>query len=94
MLVLSVLGVDDEAIVSDYVLSDTVYADMADKSAMVGALQQENLDPDTFLRAPRSVMDATIKLLRHEYGGPHQYLESIGFGSADVKRLRAALCDD
>lgn len=94
MLVLSVLGVDDEAIVSDYVLSDTVYADMADKSAMVGALQQENLDPDTFLRAPRSVMDATIKLLRLEYGGPHQYLESIGFGSADVQRLRAALCDD
>jgi hypothetical protein len=27
---------------------------MKDKSAMVGALQQENLDPDTFLRAPRS----------------------------------------
>eukprot|EP00277_Geminigera_cryophila_P017296 CAMPEP_0179441318 /NCGR_PEP_ID=MMETSP0799-20121207/24890_1 /TAXON_ID=46947 /ORGANISM="Geminigera cryophila, Strain CCMP2564" /LENGTH=369 /DNA_ID=CAMNT_0021225493 /DNA_START=3 /DNA_END=1112 /DNA_ORIENTATION=- len=94
MLVLSVLGVDDEAIVSDYVLSDSVYSDMKDKSAMVGALQQENLDPDTFLRAPRSVMDSTMKLLRKEYGGPHKYLESIGFGPADVLRLRAALCDE
>jgi len=94
MLVLSVLEVDDEAIVSDYVLSDSVYADMKDKSAMVGALQQENLDPDTFLRAPRSVMDATMKLLRKEYGGPYKYLESIGFGAADVVRLRAALCDE
>jgi len=94
MLVLSVLGVEDEAIISDYVLSDTVYADMADKSAMVGALQQENLDPDTFLRAPRSVMDSTIRLLNKEYGGAHKYLESIGFGPADVLRLRAALCDD
>jgi hypothetical protein len=35
------LGVDDEAIVSDYVLSDSVYRDLGDKDAMVGALRQE-----------------------------------------------------
>eukprot|EP00286_Rhodomonas_abbreviata_P018085 CAMPEP_0181305760 /NCGR_PEP_ID=MMETSP1101-20121128/9915_1 /TAXON_ID=46948 /ORGANISM="Rhodomonas abbreviata, Strain Caron Lab Isolate" /LENGTH=318 /DNA_ID=CAMNT_0023411725 /DNA_START=267 /DNA_END=1223 /DNA_ORIENTATION=+ len=94
MLVLSALGVSDEDIINDYVLSDTVYADLNDKSAMVGALQQEQLDPERFLRAPRSVMETTIALLRNDYGGAHAYLESIGFGPDKIERMRAALCED
>jgi protein tyrosine/serine phosphatase len=43
MLVLSALGVDNESIVNDYVLSDSVYADLNDKDAMVGALQQQQV---------------------------------------------------
>jgi hypothetical protein len=31
---------------------------------MVGALQQHDLDADTFLRAPRSVMISTLQLLQ------------------------------
>ncbi len=43
MLVLSSLGVDDEAILEDYVISDSVYRDLGDKDAMVGALRQEQV---------------------------------------------------
>jgi protein tyrosine/serine phosphatase len=43
MLVLSALGVDKESIINDYVLSDSVYADLNDKDAMVGALQQQQV---------------------------------------------------
>jgi len=93
MLVLSTLGVDDESIVNDYVISDSVYADLNDKDAMVGALQQQQLDPERFLRAPRSVMESTMRLLREEYGGPEAYLDKIGFGPDDRQRLRSALCD-
>lgn len=94
MLVLSALGVSDEDIIDDYVKSDTVYADLNDKSAMVGALQQEQLDPERFLRAPRSVMEKTILLLKQDYGGAEAYLERIGFGPEQVVKLRQALCED
>ena len=69
-----------------------VYANLGDKNAMVGALRQEQvahhipvpitlltirkLDPEKFLRAPRAVMEQTIKLLKEEYGGAAKYLES------------------
>lgn len=93
MLILLVLGVDREAILNDYVLSDSVYADLNDKDAMVGALQQQQLDPERFLRAPRAVMEATMDLLYRDYGGAEKYLDKIGFTAADRERLRAALCD-
>jgi len=89
-----VLGVADEDIIEDYVKSDTVYADLNDKSAMVGALKQEQLDPERFLRAPRSVMEQTIGLLNRDYGGAAAYLASIGFGPDKIEKLRHALCDD
>ena len=79
---------------TDYVLSDSVYADLNDKSAMVGALQQQQLDPERFLRAPRSVMDNTMELLNKEYGGAEAYMDKIGFGPEDRARLRRALCDE
>lgn len=87
------LGVDRESIINDYVLSDSVYADLNDKDAMVGALQQQQLDPERFLRAPRSVMDATMDLLIKEYGGAEAYMDKIGFGPEDRARLRHALCE-
>mmetsp|Transcript_13369 Transcript_13369/g.22280 ORF Transcript_13369/g.22280 Transcript_13369/m.22280 type:complete len:164 (+) Transcript_13369:1418-1909(+) len=40
MLVLSVLGVSDEAILADYTLSDSAYKDIGDNKAMVASLQQ------------------------------------------------------
>lgn len=39
-LLLSALGVEQEAIADDYVLSDTAYDDLNDEKALVGALEQ------------------------------------------------------
>jgi protein tyrosine/serine phosphatase len=63
-LALLCLGIPEQAILDDYTLSDDAYAQLEDKAAMVGALQQHDLDADTFLRAPRSVMESTLQLLQ------------------------------
>ena len=40
MLLLSVLGLNDDEIVADYVLSDNAYKEIGDKKAMVASLKQ------------------------------------------------------
>ena len=35
-----------------------------------------------------------MRLLRTEYGGAEAYMDRIGFGPADRRRLRDALCAD
>jgi hypothetical protein len=42
MLILSSIGVSDEEIVADYILSDSAYKDINDKKAMVASLKQVN----------------------------------------------------
>lgn len=90
-IILSVLGVPDEAIVEDYSLSANVYAEMNDHKAMVGALSQRNLDPKTFLGAPPDVMRATLEAIRENYGDVEGYLDFIGFGPEKRAQLKKAL---
>ena len=91
MLTLAALGVDDEAIVADYVKSDNAYRDLNDKKAMVGALEQHNLDPDLFLVAPEYVARGVLEAVNEEYGGIEAYLDSIGFDAAWRLKLRDAM---
>ena len=90
-IILSVLGVPDEAIVEDYSLSANVYAEMNDHKAMVGALSQRNLDPKTFLGAPPDVMRVTLEAIRENYGDVEGYLDFIGFGPEKRAQLKKAL---
>ncbi|CAM9730061.1 unnamed protein product [Ectocarpus fasciculatus] len=90
-LTLAVLGVPDEAIVDDYAKSDTAYKQLADRDAMVGALAQQELDPDTFLGAPPHVMEGVLRFIRVKYGSIDLYLDSIGFDAEWRARLRSAL---
>ncbi|CAN0013237.1 unnamed protein product [Laminaria digitata] len=90
-LTLAVLGVPDEAIVDDYALSEAAYKELADRNAMVGALAQEDLDPDIFLGAPRYVMEDILRFIRAKYGSIDDYLDSIGFDADWRERLRGAL---
>lgn len=90
-LILSVLGVPDEDIIEDYSLSANVYAEMNDHKAMVGALQQRNVDPKTFLGAPPHVMKDTLLSIKKNYGSVDGYLDSIGFGHEQRLKLRKAL---
>jgi len=91
VLILSVLGVPDEAIVEDYSLSANVYAEMNDHKAMVGALNQRNVDPKTFLGAPPQVMEDTLLSIQENYGSVDAYLDSIGFGVEQRQKLKNAL---
>lgn len=74
-ILLSTLGVEDADIVKDYELSRNVYKEMADNSAMVGALQQRDLNPDVFLDAPAQVMTDTLTGIREIYGSVDAYLD-------------------
>lgn len=91
VLILSVLGVPDDAIVEDYSLSANVYAEMNDHKAMVGALNQRNVDPKTFLGAPPQVMEDTLLTIQENYGSVNGYLDSIGFGVEQRQKLKDAL---
>ena len=90
-IILSLLGVPDEAIVEDYSLSANVYAEMNDHKAMVGALSQRNLDPKTFLGAPPQVMRDTLVAIRENYDDVEGYLDFIGFGPEKREQLKKAL---
>jgi len=90
-IILSLLGVPDEAIVEDYSLSANVYAEMNDHKAMVGALSQRNLDPKTFLGAPPQVMRDTLVTIRENFGDVEGYLDFIGFGPEKREQLKKAL---
>lgn len=88
MLILSVLGVTDDEILADYVLSDAAYRDINDKKAMVASLSQADVDPETFLRAKPEVMEATMEYIRVTYGSIRQYLELHGFDRAWREKMR------
>eukprot|EP00559_Dactyliosolen_fragilissimus_P000433 CAMPEP_0184861194 /NCGR_PEP_ID=MMETSP0580-20130426/5952_1 /TAXON_ID=1118495 /ORGANISM="Dactyliosolen fragilissimus" /LENGTH=542 /DNA_ID=CAMNT_0027358615 /DNA_START=480 /DNA_END=2108 /DNA_ORIENTATION=+ len=90
-IILSLCHIKDEDIVMDYGLSANVYAQMDDHTAMVGALSQRNLDPETFLGAPPSVMRSTLQIIDEDYGGVEAYCDYIGFDEDDRNRLREAL---
>lgn len=91
VLILSVLGVPEEDIVEDYSLSANVYAEMNDHKAMVGALNQRNVNPKTFLGAPPQVMKDTLGNIQKNYGNVDGYLDSIGFGLELRQKLKDAL---
>jgi len=91
MLVLKVMGTPDDAIVNDYMLSGNAYADLNDRNAMVGALKQEDLDPDKFLCAPGYVIEDTIDCIIKQHGSIEKYLDSIGFDQNWRDKLRKSL---
>jgi len=92
-IILSICGVDKSDIVEDYSLSANVYAEMNDHKAMVGALSQRNLDPQTFLGAPPEVMADTLIALEENYGSVEGYCDWIGFGEESRTKLKKALTE-
>ena len=52
---------------------------------------QNNLDPEKFLRAPRSVIEHTLAYIEEKFGSIEAYLDTIGFDAEKRARLIAAL---
>jgi Tyrosine phosphatase family len=90
-LILSAIDTPLDSILDDYTISDDAYKQLGDKDAMVGALRQQDLDSDTFLCAPRSIMADTLALVQSKYGGTGAYLDSVGFDAQWRAKLKAAL---
>ena len=88
-LVLAALGVPDEEIVADYVLSDEALAD--EYARFKGANPGRAADVDDGVAKRAWVMDRTLATLREAFGGAREYLGQAGVRSEDLAAIRAML---
>lgn len=92
-LILSVLGVDDDTIASDYSLSSTATAQFiewlrAERPEAVADLESA---PTAFLASPADAMHRFLGLLRDAHGSTEAYLAEIGVGPDVLAKVRRNL---
>jgi protein-tyrosine phosphatase len=96
-LILSAIGVGDDAIARDYAISESRlpdgYPERAVERALAGGLSPELAEEyrASALGSPASVILDTLGVVKREYGGATAYLAAHGLDRADVDRLRQAL---
>jgi protein-tyrosine phosphatase len=96
-LILSALGVDDDAVAADYALTaerlPDDYAELALERARRGGLAEEMEARylEFGLASPAPVMRGMLQTVRDEYGGAAAYLLAHGLGDAELDGLRNTL---
>jgi protein-tyrosine phosphatase len=95
-LLLSVLGVDDEAILEDYELTN-IYRSNRRIEVLRPTLEAAGVDVEKvrpFLSARRPVMEATLRHLHTDHGGVESYLLGpAGMSTGTLSRLRDLLLE-
>jgi protein-tyrosine phosphatase len=93
-LVLSLLGVPDETIIDDYVLTQRSLDQVARTGAEVTVASggHDRFPADAIGAQPR-VMRGFLDLLRLEHGSVEAYVRSIGIGNNVIDGLRAELLE-
>lgn len=87
MLLLKLAGVDDETIIGDYALTETVMKDLF-------VLQTKDLEsrgltvPQYIMQSPPENMEKTLQYLSANYGTVEQYMAHIGLKSDSVNLLK------
>jgi protein-tyrosine phosphatase len=94
-LLLSALGVPDEAVAADYHLSaGAIEQLLAWLKASRPDLAEEMLhQPRALLGSPPEAMFAFLARLRHRFGSVGGYLGGIGVGQTEISRLRQVLLE-
>ena len=98
-LILSALGVEQEAVVADYTISESRfpvgYDERAVQRAIDGGMPESMLEEyrATGLGSPARVMEGTIDFLDGEYGGAAVYLVASGLRESELEELRAKLVE-
>lgn len=88
MLLLLLCDVEPEAIVDDYVLSETVLKE----SRMHDELHLDvYLTSDDVIAATRDTMEETIAFINTKYGGVRDYLSDIGLEDWEIDKIRENL---
>ncbi|MCS6802796.1 MAG: tyrosine-protein phosphatase [Chloroflexota bacterium] len=94
-LVLSLAGVPDEIVAHDYALTRACqtdsYWDEARQRAAAAGIAWE--DYQQLLICPPELMLATLRFLRHEFGGAERYARSAGLSGREIDRLRQAIVE-
>ena len=94
-LVLSVLGVPDEVVATDYHLSaSAVERLVAWLNATTPDLSEEmSRQPKALLSCPPEAMHTFLRRVRERFGSVEGYLSGIGVGAGAVQQLRNVLLD-
>jgi len=89
-LLLSALGVDRDAVMTDYLLTNQLYR----RSALVHTDGPAHV-VDVLWRVQPAFLDAALDTVEYEFGGMGQYLEGpMGLGPVAMARLRERLLED
>ncbi len=94
-VLLSLLGVPDEAIVSDYSLTESVVEGIMERHRREAPEMEEvwkDLPPDVG-RAPAAAMAGVLERLRDEHGSVEGWVASIGVPPDTRDRLRSVLLE-
>lgn len=94
-VLLSAVGVDEDAVVADYELSQANIAEVI--KGYRDEMKAAGLDDDAIaylVSSPPERMRATLAQLRRRWGSIEGYLDGIGFGADSRALLRAGFVDD
>jgi len=91
-LVLSCLGVPRDLILDDYHETESHLEPSIE--SIKRYFNKIGLTNDEFVRAPRHVMQRLLEYLDNIYGGPHRYLETIGFSREEQTLLFEVLTEE
>lgn len=91
MLLLLLAGVDEETVIADYALTETVMKDLFVQQTM--ELESRGFTvPAYIMQSPPSNMEKTILRLKQGFGSAADYMAGIGLKQRDIKTLREKLC--
>ncbi|MET0627947.1 MAG: tyrosine-protein phosphatase [Acidimicrobiia bacterium] len=88
-ILLQILGVDDDAITTDYAQTAAVI-DLLLARFTARAPDREPLGP-RIMSAEASTMQSALDWLRHEHGGAEQYARTHGLTAGEIGALRTSL---
>jgi len=89
-LILGCLGLDDELIIEDYAISETL---MTEEVKAIGAKEANKyrINPEIWLATPEESMRKTLSFIRERYGSVSAYLTLCGFDDSLQQKLKDAL---
>lgn len=93
-LLLELAGVDDAAIIEDYVMTERLLAPLKDQ--WLPQMRERGFDETkaaALLAAPRRDMEETLRHLRERFGDAEGYARAIGVSDRVVSAVRARLRD-
>ncbi len=90
-LLLDLAGVEHDAIVEDYALTEGRVGPLVDTWIAGAADPHERAYRERISGAPREAMQSMLRLLRSRYGNARGYLLEAGLAETDLRRIRDRL---